>query len=314
MISKQSNNILPNIRVICRGNRAENHAFPGVAAYVMECIGDTKIGDFKDDLNERLWFFEGLSADTLSPIYSYVGYQGWARSDYLYSREFITDIFNKCGYACSYITPEEFNSYREMYIETMMAYIDQGVPVIIRKEPHDECIPIVGYEDFGKTLLYPDIANTKEIHKLVVDGDMNYSWVFVGEKKREINIAETYMNMIYDLPEIFEQKTEKYCFGANAILEWANEIERDKFYEWDVYHINFLTMTAGSGANRVLDKAIALNPGMEWIKDVKDHYDECLKIWNEGGPFMQDFVRKMSHPLEEAIKIIKDKRNGSTSV
>jgi DNA-binding transcriptional MerR regulator len=309
MITKQSNNILPNIRVICRGDRGENHAFPGVAAYVMECIGDTTIGEFKDDVNERLWFFEGLSADVLAPIYSYVGYQGWARSDYLYGREFITDIFNKCGYTCSYITPEEFNSNREMYIQTVMAYIDKGVPIIIRKEPHDECMPIVGYEDYGKTLLYPDVSNTKEIHKLVVGGDMNFSWVFVGEKKREINIAETYMNMICELPEIFDQKSEKYCFGANAFLEWADEIERDKFYEWDVYHINFLTMTAGAGASRVFDKVIVLNPSIEWIKDVKDCYDECLKIWNEGGALMQDFVRKMGHPLEEAIKIIKVNRN-----
>ncbi|HBL84685.1 MAG: hypothetical protein A2Y17_11165 [Clostridiales bacterium GWF2_38_85] len=306
MITKQSNNILPNNRVICRGDRGENHAFPGVAAYVMECIGDTTIGDFTDDINERLWFFEGMSADILSPIYSYVGYQGWARSDYLYSKEFITDIFNKCGYASSFITPDEFNSNKEMYLQTVMAYIDKGVPVIIRKQPHDECMPIIGYEDYGKTLLYPDIANTKEIHKMTVDGEMNYSWVFVGEKKREINIAETYMNMIYDLPEIFEQKSEKYCFGANAFLAWADEIERDKSYEWDVYHINFLTMGACSG--KVFDKVVELNPGIAWIKDVKDRYDECMKIWNEGGELMQNFVRKMSHPLEEAIKIIIEKR------
>ena len=312
MITKQSNNILPNIRVICRGDRGENHAFPGVAAYVMECIGDTAIGDFKGDLNERLWFFEGLSADILSPIYSYTGYQGWARSDYLYSKEFITDIFNKCGYACTYITPEEFNSNKEMYIQTVMAYIDKGVPVIIRKFPHDECIPVIGYEDYGKILLYPDIANTKEIHKLTVEDDMNFSWVFVGQKKNDINIADMYINMLYDLPEIFEQKSGKYCFGANAFSAWADEIESGKLHLWDVYHINFMTM--GACSHNVFRKIIELNPDKTWVKDVQECYNKT-EIWSEEDEKATDdekwkriarYIRNNANRMYDVVKIIKE--------
>jgi hypothetical protein len=48
---------------------------------------------------------------------------------------------------------------------------------------------------------------------------------------------------------------------------------------------------------------------MTWLKDVKACYEECMKIWNEGGELMQDFVRKMSHSLEKAIEIIKEKKN-----
>ena len=148
MITKQSNNILPNIRIINRGDRGENHEFNGAAAYFMECIGEKAFGEFTDDINERVWFFEGLTADALTQVYSFTGHQGWARSDYLYSKKFIEGIFDQCGYASTFITPEEFNSNIEMYVQTIMAYIGKGAPVIIHEFPyHGECKVVCGYED-----------------------------------------------------------------------------------------------------------------------------------------------------------------------
>jgi len=170
----------------------------------MGCIGETTFGEFTDDKNEGLWFFEGLTGDILTPVYSYSGHQGWARSDYLCSKVFIEGIFDKCGYASTFIALEEFNTNPAMYIQTITGYIDKGVPVICYVYPiNGECRVICGYEDYGKTLLFLPGSNTSHVEKLTVEDDMQYAWVFVGDKKRDIDIAQVYKQMILDLPKIF---------------------------------------------------------------------------------------------------------------
>lgn len=321
MVTKQSNNILPNIRVINRGDRGENHEFCGAAAYFMECIGETAFGEFTGDKNERLWFFEGLTADVLTQVFSYTGHQGWARSDYLYSKEFIVGIFDKCGYASTFITSEEFNSNREMYVQTIMAYIDKGAPVIIHEFPYEgECKIVCGYEDYGKTLLFLNGSNTQEINKLTVDGNLKYSWVFVGETKQDINIAEMYRNMIFNLPDVFSQRSDTYCFGANAFLAWADEIEKGKLNLGGPYDLGLLTTCAV--VNNVLDKVVDLNPDMKWVENIKACYGKNGDIWNQAMDVFNDnsldnavkfsqvaeFVRKMGIQMNKAIKIIQENK------
>ena len=318
VFTKQSNNILPNIRVLNRGDNAENHEFCGAAAYVMECIGDTVIGTFAENKNERLWFFEGLTGDILTQVYSFTGHQGWARSDYLFSKTFIEGIFDKCGYASTFISPEEFDSNRAMYVQTITAYIDKGVPVIFAEAPYNgECRVICGYENYGQTLLFLHGSNTKEINKLAVTGSMQYAWVFVGEKRCDIDIASAYRQMIYDLPEIFEQKTDTYCFGPSAFAAWADEIERAGYESGGVYEILLLTILAA--VRHIFDKVIALNPDMAWVAEVHDCYKQSEHTWNQNGwdegetdaeknQNRARIQREVGKYFEDAVAIIKARR------
>lgn len=98
-----------------------------------------------------------------------------------------------------------------MYIQTLMTYIDKGIPVIAITYNGPPWGIYVGYEEFGKTLLY--LSNDKSqperipIEKVIGDGvgftdfsDIQKTdsfhqargWVFVGEKKHTVDIAQVY--------------------------------------------------------------------------------------------------------------------------
>ena len=66
--------------------------------------------------------------------------------------KFVEDIFAKCGYAATYVSNQDLQKNTEMYMNTLVAYIDKGVPVIARGTPLVGVF--VGYEDYGKVFLY----------------------------------------------------------------------------------------------------------------------------------------------------------------
>jgi DNA-binding transcriptional MerR regulator len=197
MAVKQSNNKLQNLHQMVTLHYGENYWFNGCGKYVMECIGEP---DYDD------WFFAGLTGDNFAQVYTFNHFRGDGATDYILSEngkyEFIEDIFSTCGYASSFIPMKQLVNNREMYVQTLISYIDKGIPVIFNdlgnnpNERHGWSV-YVGYEDYGKTLLYlggdavePDRISIEDAlpdgYKPDLEGCTG--WIFVGEKNRFIVI------------------------------------------------------------------------------------------------------------------------------
>jgi len=61
--------------------------------------------------------------------------------------------------------------------------------------------------------LLPDRSETEE--------DCCKGWIFIGEKKKEIPLADIYRNRILTLPAPLTFENDNYCFGAKAFRAWA---------------------------------------------------------------------------------------------
>ena len=208
--------------------------------------------------------------------------------------KFFEDIFAKVGYAAKYVLTNELCENKEMYLQTLMAYIDKGVPVITMG--HGGISPygvIVGYEENGKTLLYIT-GNKNEPERISLEDALSgykyeSGWIFVGEKKETRPLAEIYREAIYALPKLLTINNDKYCFGAAAFRAWADDIENgyyesiepDKFDHWGMY-TNFVCVLAtnGSCVHNFLLRAKALNPDMNFLDDVNKLYGRTAEIWN----------------------------------
>ena len=64
--------------------------------------------------------------------------------------KYVEDIFAKCGYAASYVSNQDLRKNTGMYLNTLIAYIDRGIPVIAWGS---HVGVYAGYEDYGKVLL-----------------------------------------------------------------------------------------------------------------------------------------------------------------
>ena len=81
MVTKQSNNTIPNIHRFITSEHGENYHFNGCARYVMESLGKYTEGSdlMTDDIYNckkavtdfGYWFFAGLTGDVLAQVYSY---------------------------------------------------------------------------------------------------------------------------------------------------------------------------------------------------------------------------------------------------
>lgn len=125
VITKRSNNIIPIIHRLVTDEYGENYWFNACARYVMECLGE-KDYDY--------WFFAGITGDLLTQHYTYTKYAGDALSSYMMDENpaaFVEDVFAKCGYAATFVPKQELRKNAEMYLQTLISYIDKGVPVIV---------------------------------------------------------------------------------------------------------------------------------------------------------------------------------------
>lgn len=155
MALNQSNNIIPNIHQVITMHYGENYWFNGCAKYVMECLGE-KDYDYS--------FFAGLTGDTFTQVYATDHYRGDGATDFFLSERdntaHIENIFAECGYASTFVPVQQLVNNTEMYLQTLKAYIDKGIPVI--SDIWGTNIPrnrwgwsvIVGYEDFGKSFTF----------------------------------------------------------------------------------------------------------------------------------------------------------------
>lgn len=299
MITKQSNNIIPIIHRLVTSEYGENYWFNACAKYVMECLGE-KDYDY--------WFFAGLTGDVFTQHYTYGGaamYSGDALSSYMTDKnmggkpaQYVEEIFAKCGYTATYVSGRDMRKNTEMYLNTLIAYIDKGIPVIAWGDwPVGVLGVFVGYEDYGKVLLYIKGDDSEpqraSLEKALPDGITDTGgWIFVGEKKESRLLSELYREAIYAIPQHFSVKTDTYCFGAEAFRAWARDIERGKFdgmtnEEFDVwaYHTNYVCVLAtnGSCCHEFLKRARELNPDMGFLEEVGALYRRTAQMWGGEG-------------------------------
>ena len=344
MVTKQSNNIIPNIHRFIISEHGENYHFNGCARYVMESLGkytiysdlmtDELYNCKKVDTNLGYWFFAGLTGDVLAQVYSYNEYMGESVSSCMFTSEggdYIEKIFEKCGYASTFISGKQLAANKEMYIQTLMAYIDKGVPVIAFTHGGPPWGIYVGYEEFGKTLLYlsgdksePERVPIEKIISVRIDlpyhahasSDeihVTKGWIFVGEKKHEVDIAQVYKDIIYDMPSLLVTKTDEYCFGAEAFRAWAADIENGKFDNikpeefdgWGTHVSNICNMTTnGSCAHNFFKRAQGLNPDMAFLDDINKLYDRIAQIWNNDNG---NDLESLGGGFNVTLKVLQDK-------
>ena len=305
MITRQSNNIIPNIHRLITDEYGENYWFNGCARYVMECLGE-----YKNEPDYGFWMFAGLTGDILTQVYSYNDYLGECVSACMFNREggeYFEKIFEKCGYASTFVSAKQLSANKEMYMQTLMAYIDKGVPVIAVTHGGPPWGIYVGYEEYGKTLLFLTGNNPEPervpIEQIIVDGvdlphhvkvspkEMHIArgWLFVGEKTREVNPAQIYRDIILSVPELFAVKNEQYCFGAEAFRTWADAIDSgrfdgvnpENFDDWGSHTSNICNMaTNGSCVHSLLERAQKMNPDFTFMEEIHKLYKRTADLWN----------------------------------
>ncbi|MEA4889022.1 MAG: MerR family transcriptional regulator [Clostridiaceae bacterium] len=298
IIPKQSNNMIPNIHQLITLHYGENYWFNGSARYVMECLGEP---------DYDYWFFAGLTGDNLAQVYACDHFRGDGATDYRLSlaggARFIEDVFAACGYASTFVSINQLTSNKEMYLQTLIAYIDKGIPVILNhwgNKPRSRWGwgVFVGYEDYGRTLLYltADLTEPERItfadafpDQLIEGQETCNGWVFVGEKKNNIPLGQIYRQIITAMPDLLTRKTDAYLFGAEAFRAWAHEIESgrfnglkpEEFDSWPMYTIYVCNLATNSSCcHEFFTRAQKLNPDFTFLEDVDKLYQQMSFLWN----------------------------------
>lgn len=300
MTDKQSNNIIPTIHRLVTDEYGENYWFNGCARYVMECLGEPDY-DYS--------FFVGLTGDVFAQYYPHGEYRGEGVSGYMltegasaYLREtddgfelcndesgFAERLFEQCGYRSEFVTMNALHKNTETYLQMLMECINKGVPVITWSNPNGV---FVGYEEYGKTLLYITGYNNKPERislESAISADDKSGWIFVGEKIKSRPLAEIYRERVISLPKLLTTDTEKFCFGAAAFRAWADDIENGKFDSVRPEDFNLWTSytcyvcgiaTNGTCAHAYLKKALELNPDMTFLEEAIHLYKRYGEMWN----------------------------------
>lgn len=285
---KRSNNLLPIIHRLITEEYGEIYRFNGSAAYVMECLGEREF----DYL-----FFAGLTGDVFAQHYKQPFAGVGVNVHYQVNGRFFEEIFEKCGYSAAYVFSRDLRKKKDMYLKKLVAYIDKGVPVISTGYSDQPCGVFVGYEEYGKTLIYIS-DNNSEPQRISHDEAMGCStdesgWIFVGDKQEEKKTAEIYREAIYALPELLTTDSDKYCFGAPAFRKWADDVENGYFeqikpeeFDLQSMYVNFVFALAANGSccPDFLRRAKEFNPDMTYLDDIMLLYKRTADIWhNDGG-------------------------------
>lgn len=295
---KQSNNQLPNVRQIDHPEYGENYWFNGCAAYVMECLGE-KEKDYS--------FFAGLTGESFTQIYSKNHFRGNGALDYLLSEpgnhHRVEEVFRKCGYASTFVPLKEILSNREKYVQMVMDAIDRGVPVILNdygNNPHQRFGwgVLIGYEAYGKTLLYmggegtvPDAIGVEDLLPQGYTEEDGYchGWLFMGEKLENPDMGQIGRERVLSLPELLNFENDQYCLGAKAFRAWAKDIEKgyfeqikpEAFNHWELYTVYVCCLATNSGGStHFLSKTLELNPDMTFIQEIIALYEKTGRYWN----------------------------------
>lgn len=295
---RQSNNILPNLRQIVHPEYGQNYWFNGCAAYLMECLGEADY-DYS--------FFSGLTGDSFTQIYSKDHFRGNGSLDYRLSEPgnhgLVEGIFGLCAYSSAFAPLEQIRSDREGYVDRLMESIDKGLPVILNdygRNPHRRVSwgVLVGYADYGKTLFYmggdaktPDSISVEDLlpREEGDEGGRCRGWLFIGQKQQPKPLADVYRDRLFALPALLLHENANYCFGPAAFRAWASDIENGMFEQvnaedfdyWGMYTVYVCCLATNSGGCRdFLERALALNPDMDCIRNVMALYAKTGDYWN----------------------------------
>lgn len=283
MIRRQSNNILPNIHNLVTYHHGMNYMFNGCMQYLMECL-DEKFFDY--------WFFAGLTGDSLAQLYTFdYGKIYECVSKALFGKEYVKKIFDTCGYSHTYVTAEDINSNKEMYLNTVIAYIDKGIPIVARGIVNDfeDLRVICGYEEYGKTLLCLH-GDAKEPARIDTSGEIREDWIFAGAKKEEVDIRDVYRNAILDMHRLITMPKSNNCtFGAQAFLDWADDIERgrfcdmsqDDFDQWRDHTVFVCILATNIYCREFLKRAQKACPEIKYISKITDLFGKQEKDYKE---------------------------------
>ena len=283
--TKQSNNLIPIIHRLVTDEKGENYWFNGCACYVMECLGEKEY-DYV--------FFAGLTGDVFTQHYAYDKHGGDGLTSYKLEEDdkpFFEGVFAKCGYAATHVLMADLRHNTHMYRQTMMSYIDRGIPVIAQGK-HMVGV-IVGYEEHGSVLLYIT-GNSNQPERMALEEALSQEndiggWLFVGEKRQQPSLADIYREAVGDLPRLLMVQTPTYCFGPAAFRAWADAVENGKFdgmthVDFDpwAHYTNYICVLAtnGSCCHGFLKRARELNPDMAYLEDVSKLYQRTADIWN----------------------------------
>jgi len=329
MVTRQSNNIIPIVHRLITSEFGENYWFNGCAKYVMESLAGTADDGSRSVNDYDYWFFAGITGDVFTQHYCYKGapmYSGDALSSYMMNEnvgsepaDFISEVFGKCGYAATYIPNRDIRRNTEMYLSTLTSYIDKGVPVITWGHLYGV---FVGYEDYGKVLLYITGDNNQPERvplEKALRGEVTDTggWIFVGEKKENNPLAQLYRRAIAKIPHTLNINTDAYCFGAEAFRAWARDIEsgrfdgmaNDDFDAW-YYHTNYICVLAtnGSCCHEFLKRARELNPDLSFLDELSSLYRRYAQIWGgENNGNDPDNLEALGGGFNVTLEALQDK-------
>ena len=330
MVTKQSNNILPDLHPLVEWHHGENYLFDGCMRFLMERAAPDlpEIADFD--------FFGGISGDTFVQTYGH----GWERpfnledlslSTLWNGPDFVKHVFDEIGYSHSYIPHTLINSNKNMYIETLKAYIDKGIPVIQRwvpDQPNKGCCHtlLVGYEENGGALLYLDGDSVDPI-KYETSEPIMWDWIFIGDKKQEIDFVQLYKNLLRHTLSCLTAPDKLGCsFGARAYQAWADDIENGWFAEKREYSTYVCLLATNGRACTTLDRVFTTLPELTFIKEIQALYTRmasnlCQDLEKLGAGFdvtlevmrdetkrkiIADKVREFASSTEEIIRILQE--------
>lgn len=316
-MQKQSNHVLLDLHNLVTWHYGQNYPFNGCMQFIMEKIGRYDLADY--------WLFAGISGDSFTFCYGNNGEFNDCLSVVTGGPEFMNDIFESIGYEYTYITQAQINLNKELFIGTVMNYIDKGTPVLVRFAvgKHGNYQVICGYGNNGKTLLFLDGDATVPT-KLDTTQEIKDDWIFIGSKKKDIDIAKLYRESVLRIPQwlTMPENGTGVSFGAKGYHKWADDIENGRykaltsetFNDWrdyTVYVCNLATNCGGS--KKFLDKAYELNLDLDFIPEIAKAFyhagsNQPGELWydleNLGAGFNVTLERLQD---KEKCKTISDK-------
>jgi len=325
-------NILPDLHPLVNWSKGENYVVNGCLRIIMERVKPS----FPIETDYE--FFSAITGDAAVQTYAR-GFKGAFNGNDLSlsslwdGKEFCDYLFNEIGYEYSYITNEQIEANKLMYVDMLKSYIDKGIPVMQRwvkdKPNKGSCYTlIVGYEDNGETLLFLD-GDNPEPEKWSFGGNKKFDWIFIGEKERNVDKTELYTNA---LKRTVEMMTTPDRFGASygtkAFRDWADDIESGYYANGGKYatYVCLLSTNASHHNSYYIHEKM---PEFDFLKPIGERYGKRLaELWGEleelGGGFnitnevMQDIekrkkiadaVRECANQTDEILRLLKENLN-----
>jgi len=310
MITRQSNNILPDLHQLITWHYGENYVINGCMRLLMERVQPD------EPINTNYNLFAAITGDNEVQAYGRGFKRSYNQHDLPLSsvwdgQDLIAYLFDELGYEHSYVTAAQIRENKGMYVETVKAYIDKGIPVLARTTSPQgygsNYELIVGYEESGKVLLYLD-GDDIEPRKEVVgeprgkEWQIEWDWIFIGDKKRDIDKKTLYTNCLKRTLEMLTSPDKYGCsYGAKAFRDWADDIENGFFVNGGEYtaYVCVLATNGGRGFGYIYEQM----PEFGFLKDILDN--QCKRnneLWDEleklGGGFnvtnevMQDAAKR----------------------